>query len=151
MTAVTEVLQKYGYEIARNWQFDLDNAVSSGSLRDSIYFEIKSDAYQHSESLVLLAESHWKFVEYGRSPGKQPPTSAMLKFIADKPVIPSNGTTRDQLAYLLARKIGRDGIQARPFLQKNIDDAVDDMRRDLEDAYYKDTEMKVELIVKELR
>ena len=61
-------------------------------------------------------EEYWKFVERGRAPGKQPPISAIENWIRIKPVIPNavNGKVPDtrQLAYLIARKIGRVGTPA---------------------------------------
>lgn len=158
MTAVEEVLNKYGYEIARNWQFDLDNAVTSGNLRDSIYFDVITN--DQGTSLVLYAEDYWKFVEQGRSPGKQPPQEKMLEFVQKKNIMPkpyqlksgkSVLPTQKQLAFLIGRKIGKEGIKARPYLQENIYDAIVDLEKDLTEAYYKDTEKELNFVFNDLR
>ena len=66
----------------------------------------------------IVIESHFpesaKWVQWGRRPGKRPPWSALydwcLTHWKDKKV-----PLKTQ-AFLVARKIGREGIQPRPFL-----------------------------------
>lgn len=60
--------------------------------------------------------SYWKYVEFGRRPGKWPPMEKILRWIIEKPVIPrpdKNGRvpTEKQLSFLISRKIGLEGIQ----------------------------------------
>lgn len=51
------------------------------------------------------------FVEYGRKPGKQPPVTAILQWLAIK-----GGTADRGTAFVIARAIGRRGIVGRfPF------------------------------------
>lgn len=68
-------------------------------------------------TVSLQLEDYWKYVEYGRGPGKMPPVDKIADWIKIKPVIPNpiNGKVPDtkQLAFLIARKIGREGIEAR--------------------------------------
>lgn len=65
----------------------------------------------------LNLEPYWKYVEYGRKAGKMPPIDAIAEWIKVKPIVPEpiNGKVPDtrQLAFLIARKIGREGIQGR--------------------------------------
>lgn len=46
--------------------------------------------------------------EYGRAPGRMPPRSAIEQWIEAKGIIPT-GTTVKGLAFLIARKIAREG------------------------------------------
>ncbi len=45
----------------------------------------------------------------GRRAGKQPPTASILEWIKAKGIRPENGMKLSALAYLIARKIGREG------------------------------------------
>lgn len=60
---------------------------------------------------------YWKYVEYGRRPGKFPPPNAILEWVRTRPVIPraKNGIkphTERQLSFLVSRKIAEKGIPA---------------------------------------
>lgn len=77
-------------------------------------------------------EDYWKYVENGRGPGKQPPISAIEKWIRIKPIIPNpiNGKvpSNKQLAFMIGRKIGRDGIPGKFPLQNVVkSNIVDDL------------------------
>lgn len=65
----------------------------------------------------LNLEPYWKYVEYGRKAGKMPPIDVIENWIKVKQIVPEpvNGKVPDtrQLAFLIARKIGREGIQGR--------------------------------------
>lgn len=67
--------------------------------------------------ISLNLEPYWRYVEYGRKAGKMPPIDAIAEWIKIKPIVPNpiNGKVPDtrQLAFLIARKIGREGIQGR--------------------------------------
>lgn len=92
-----------------------DNKKASGNLINSlkpVSLEFKDNKYTASISLA----SYWKYVEYGRKPGKFPPPDKILDWIKIKPIIPrpNKGITpsQKQLAFLISRKIARDGIKA---------------------------------------
>ena len=74
--------------------------------------------------VVLTLPEHWKYVEYGRRPGKFPPIDAIKGWIKVKPVVPDARTgkvpSEDQLAFLIARKISREGTPARHALNKAV-------------------------------
>lgn len=66
--------------------------------------------------IIFNLEEYWKWVEYGRKPGKMPPIGAIENWIRIKPVIPNavDGKVPDtkQLAWMIARHIGRVGTRA---------------------------------------
>lgn len=74
--------------------------------------------------ISLNLEPYWKYVEYGRRAGKMPPIDAIVEWVRIKPIIPNpiNGKIPDsrQLAYLIARKIGREGVEGRKPLTNTI-------------------------------
>ena len=91
-----------------------DNKKATGDLIRSIRpisIEFETNKYSGSISLAY----YWKYVEYGRRPGKFPPPNKILDWIKIKPVIPRpvNGIkpTEKQLAFLISRKIHDDGIK----------------------------------------
>lgn len=91
-----------------------DNKKATGDLIRSIKpIEIEFSNNKMSGSISLA--SYWKYVEYGRRPGKFPPPNKILDWVKIKPVIPRpvNGIkpTEKQLAFLISRKIARDGIK----------------------------------------
>lgn len=47
-------------------------------------------------------------LEDGRRPGKQPPTEPILKWVQERGITPSD-ISQESLAFLIARKIGREG------------------------------------------
>lgn len=74
--------------------------------------------------ISLLLEPYWRYVEYGRRPGKFPPMDSIKEWIKVKPVIPDARTgtipTTDQLAFMIARKISREGIPAKHVINKTV-------------------------------
>ena len=84
----------------------------------------------------LNLEPYWRYVEYGRKAGKMPPIDTIAEWIKVKPIVPEpvNGKVPDtrQLAFLIARKIGREGIQGRKPLTNIIySDAVESIIQDI--------------------
>lgn len=80
-------------------------------------------------NIKLELNDYWKYVEEGRQPGKQPPMEDMLKLtknIIPKPYILPNGKSvipdERQLAFLIGRKIGRDGYEGNHFLGQTIEE-----------------------------
>lgn len=83
----------------------------------------------------IRLETHWRWVEYGRLPGKFPPLDRIKQWIQDRNIIPYPYTTPsgrqviptlDQLTFLISRKIATDGIQPRPYLQESINEIQED-------------------------
>lgn len=90
----------------------------------------------------LNLEPYWKYVEYGRKAGKMPPIDAIAEWIRIKPIVPEpiNGKVPDtrQLAYLIARKIGREGIEGRkPITNIVYSDAVESIIQDIKNEIVK--------------
>ena len=102
-----------------------DDKKASGNLISSlkpVTLQFKNNKFEADISIA----SYWKYVEYGRRPGKFPPINKILNWIKVKPVIPRpmNGLkppTEPQLAFLIARKIARDGIKAGNQFKEALD------------------------------
>ena len=118
---LTAVLQEYGAAVVDKYREELAarGKNASGELSQSVRYMVTRDATVYAVDLSLA--SYWRYVEYGRRPGKFPPPDKILEWVRIKPVIPrplSNGKlpTEKQLAYLIGRKIAREGIAPTPAL-----------------------------------
>lgn len=79
----------------------------------------------------LQIPEYGTYIEEGRKPGKFPPPDAIVKFIQERRITPqpyrlTGGKTviptQQQLAFLIGRKISKEGIPPRPYLQESIDE-----------------------------
>lgn len=150
------VLEDYGKNLVENYQRALaDYGVNaSGELSKSVKYIINDDKKGEFEVNLELLE-YWKYIERGRKAGKMPPISAIEKWIEVKPVIPRPNKdgklpTTKQLAYLIARKIGDEGILPRPILQERVDKSNDVFFRLIEEAIAEDLGNAIEIVFKEI-
>jgi hypothetical protein len=132
-------LQPYADKILTLYKQALQNKGidASGTLSQTASSTIEIDGTKLIISLNL--EPYWKYVEYGRRAGKMPPIDAIARWITIKPIVPNpiNGRVPDtrQLAFLIARKIGREGIEGRkPITEMVYSDTVETMLNDIKSA-----------------
>lgn len=108
-------------ELYRNQLID-KNINASNTLSNTATTIVEVDGTTLSVSFNL--EDYWKYVEYGRRPGKRPPIDAIEQWVKVKPIIPNpiNGRvpTTKQLAFLISRKIGMEGTKAQRPLEKAV-------------------------------
>lgn len=76
-------------------------------------------------TVTINLEDYWIYVENGRGPGKFPPIDKILEWIRVKPVIPYSDSrgrlpTEESLAFLISRKIARDGTEPKRVLAETI-------------------------------
>lgn len=102
------------------------NIPSEWRLKSSISFdlEVGNNLYE----ITFRAPEYWKYANYGRRPGKMPPVSEIEKWVIRRRISPratANGKvpSTTSLAYLIARKIGRDGVKGSDFLNKTLSDS----------------------------
>ena len=101
--------------------------------------------------LYISLQDYWKYVEYGRQPGKFPPVDAIKQWIQVKPIIPDARTgkipTIDELTFLISRSIARNGIPAKNYLGSTIEGLKQDTT--ISEGITKDLQGKVDLIFKD--
>ena len=133
-----EVLKRYGTAVSTEYARLAPEA--TGNLAGSVSFNMDFKGVEYQVSLNLL--SYWKYVEYGRRPGKMPPIQAILDWIKVKPVIPReiNGhlPTERQLAFLIARSIGENGTEGRHVLERANTKIQDQMIESIKQAFLED-------------
>lgn len=126
-----------------------DNKKASGNLISSIKPITISFKNNKLEGSISLA-SYWKYVEYGRKPGKFPPPNDILKWVKIKPVLPRplNGIkpTEKQLAFLISRKIANNGIKPGNQFSEALDIAWKKYENDISKAISQDLAAEIDLI-----
>ena len=111
MSEVATILTSEGKEIVK----DLQDSMSSKGLNASGKTS-KSITYQVEETLTkailkIIANRSIGALQFGRKAGRMPPRDVIRQWIDSKPISLTGGMTKDQLAYLIQRKIGREGIK----------------------------------------
>lgn len=110
------IMYEFVVRVCQRWKDFLirDNKKATGKLIKSIK---PIEIYNKNGDIIgeIMVADYWKYVEYGRKPGKWPPYSKILDWVKVKPVLPRpiNGVkpSREQLAFLIQRKIGMEGIE----------------------------------------
>lgn len=94
-------------------------------------------------TVSLYLEDYWKYIEYGRRPGKFPPIDDILNWITVKPIMARENDlgkvpSERSLAFLIARKIAREGIEPRPLLEQSVSEVLESYISNLQDALQAD-------------
>lgn len=153
-----DLLDQLGEESVLNIKRILEssNKVASGTLLRSIDYALTSSGGK--KGFTILAEPYWYWINYGRSADRRPPPqSAIREWILDKKIpLVDRRTGRpiglNQLAFVIARAIGRDGWKtaglrdnkAAGFLEQTIQfittTFADDLKNQWGDEYEKEIE-----------
>lgn len=126
---LTQAIKDLVYSIADIYKQNLESSKATGNLQNfQTYITLNDTTF----SVVFELEDYWKYVEYGRGPGKMPPIEAIEgcqlsiieSWVRVKPIVPDSRTGKvpntKQLAYLIARKIGREGTPAQRPLERTL-------------------------------
>lgn len=147
---IKDVLNDFGKYLVEEYkdQLILNDVNASDELYNSVVYSVSQNKNVFEVKLELA--DYWKYVENGRKAGKWPPISAIEKWIEIKPVLPrpmDNGKlpTTQQLAFLISRKIGLEGIAPRPLLQKSVDNIWNVFEEYIAEAFAKDLEKEITL------
>lgn len=122
-----QVLQEYAIEFRNTYQDSLirNDRIASGNLLNTVEYIIEKGTGRYIVSLQLA--KYYYYVEYGRKAGKFPPVQSMLDYVRIKPILPrpmANGKlpTEQQLAFLIGRKIAKEGTKGSGDLQQTAKD-----------------------------
>lgn len=112
---VLAVLRDYAAEVRNLYQDNLirHDRIASGGLLNSA--ECRVEVNGRVYEVVMTLEDYWRYVEEDTRP-HWPPVDAILRWVQIKPVIPRPDAagripTPRQLAYLIGRKIAREGTE----------------------------------------
>ncbi len=127
------------------------SASQTGAIADSMRGTVISDEERHEIQLSLLA--YWKWVERGRRPGKRPPMDKIEAWIQRTElanIAASEGITIRQLAFLIARKIGREGTEGKQVFYEVFERRMDEWVRRITSAVKEDVQHEAVLIIRQL-
>lgn len=147
---LSAVLEEYANELRNLYQDILitEGKIATGDLLNNVDYIIEKNDQQIEVSLKL--EDYWKYVEYGREPGKFPPPDKIKEWIKVKPILPRqvNGKlpTPEQLSFLIGRKIAHEGIEATNALAHTIKEINYQFEKRIEEAITKDVEGMLDVI-----
>lgn len=127
---VMEVLEEFGVEVvtAIGKSIKDKDLMASGNLSKSVQYDITINLADQKTTFQLNMASYWAALDKGRKKGKQPPVKEIKKWLQTPNVKSKFGqenrdlslkTLQDYqlngLAYVIARKIGREGTKPTHF------------------------------------
>jgi len=110
-----------------------DDKIATGNLHRSFEGVIEG------QSISIYASEYWYVVNYGRKPGKpMPPIRPILDWMKIKGIKESTTKKTKSLAWVIAKKIGDDGIPGTNFFWETINSITPLITKDIEESYLKD-------------
>lgn len=119
---ITEKIQDWCDGSLSKLVIEYDNQGRRASGNWETELESNIDRTLKGYRIRLLGSYYTYWMENGRRPGKFPPINVIRQWIDDKGIIPYGNISRDSLAFLIARKIARDGYKGRPVVANVITD-----------------------------
>lgn len=134
------VLDEYAKHIVEQYRRNLaqNKRDASRKLSDTVSAEVIVG--ETVISIELTLQDYYYYAEHGRKAGKMPPISKIEQWIKVKPVkLQPFGNKKQipsprQVAYLIARKIGREGTKGTHDLQDASDNTFNAFKARLEQA-----------------
>ena len=141
-----KALNDFGNFIITTYKSQLEaEQMNNGELYRTISYSVSTGTGGWVISVSLA--DYWKYVEYGRRPGKMPPVSAIENWINVKQIVPHSMTLKSgktviptipQLSFLIARSIGRRGIAPKPLFKNSFEAAKQQFIQVIKDAITQD-------------
>lgn len=142
---VQAVMEEMAIAIRNEYQDNLirNDRIASGDLLNNIEYEVTRGDFTYT--IYVKMKDYWHYVENGRKAGKWPPIDNILRWITVKPVLPRPNAegklpTPQQLAFLIARKIGEEGTEGTQDLRKATDTIWDTFEDRLYEAIDEDVD-----------
>lgn len=158
---------KFSIDLKASLEKSLKDSGSKNVEESAVTFQPKYDLSNGNISIKILTnQDYWKYIEFGRKPGKMPPPNKLGKewqvsqkidarrVIAEiniksnpkgKPKRLSFDAAAKQLSFLIARSIGKKGLKPRPYIDRVLNDGrIDKLKKDIADIFKK--EITIELI-----
>lgn len=141
-----KALNDFGNFIITNYKSQLEaEQMNNGELYRTISYSVSTGTGGWVISVSLA--DYWKYIEYGRRPGKMPPLDVIEKWINVRQIIPHSMTLKSgktvipsvkQLSFLIARSIGRRGIAPKPLFKNSFEAAKKQFIQVIKDAITQD-------------
>ena len=141
-----KALNDFGKFIITNYKSQLEaEEMNNGELYRTISYSVSTGTGGWVISVSLA--DYWRYIEYGRRPGKMPPVSAIENWIKVKQIVPHSMTLKSgktviptipQLSFLIARSIGQRGIPPKPLFKNSFEAAKQQFIQVIKDAITQD-------------
>lgn len=147
-------LDKFGKYLVKQSRSNLSKKKKNvtNKLYDSLDYSIRSSNVSFEFDFLMEAYGEW--VDKGRKAGKNPPFSAIRKWVEDRRIQFRSNRGRfqsyDQTAWAVVKKIGRDGIEASNFYSRPFQLGYNKLPNELVEAYALDVEEFIEFSIDEL-
>lgn len=128
--SIRSILDSNGQMLIRNLQKDLEVKKTNASSTLSKSLKFVTEVNQTSVIGTLYAEDYWVFVNEGRKAGKRPPMASIEKWIKQKPIALKD-ISETQLAFLIARKIGKEGTKGTKVFTNNTTVIANNLQKEL--------------------
>ena len=135
-------------------------STSEGTLSKSLIWDLDKNRGGVKFGAFGAAANYIEYVEDGRRAGKQPPMSDILKWVKIKPLKPrdlktgkfvtANVKTLTNIAYLIARKIGKFGTPASNFYAEAFIEEYNKLDEKVQGKWIKDIEFNVDFVMNKL-
>lgn len=148
--SVLTILEEFGAELVRDIGKSIKDKdlIASGELSKSVKFSIDVNLADEKYVFQLDMAPYWSAVDEGRKAGKQPPIQSIMKWLKYPNVQSKLGkenrdlslkTFKDYelkgLAYVIARKIGKEGTKATHFYSAVVtEERLNQLISDIGDA-----------------
>ena len=147
-------LDKFGKYLVKQSRSNLSKKKKNvtNKLYDSLDYDVRASGVSFEFDFLMEAYGEW--VDKGRKAGKNPPFSAIRKWVQDRRIqFRSNKgrfQTYDQTAWAVVKKIGRDGIEASNFYSRPFQLGYNKLPNELVEAYALDVEEFIEFSIDKL-
>ncbi len=118
-----------------------EKKVASGDTLRSIL--VKTFSNPNSSGLYLYANKTFEFIQSGRRPGKNPPYSAILRWVKNKPVSLKFGYNEKKAASAIMRGIGQKGIEPTNIAEQALSNILPSLIQEASAAYIRDVETAI--------
>lgn len=142
---LTAVLERFAVELEAEYRSNLKQSgrMATGQLHDTAKCEVVKGEYL----VVFHLQDYWRYVEGGRTQTKNGGNGELrrkiLEWLEVKRILPTpmkNGKlpTPQQLAYVISKKIHKEGYKGTQDLSKATDTIYDRFQQEIYDAIDKD-------------
>lgn len=143
------VLDDYGKEFTEQMKMRLQtknskgyNRVASGALLSSIRTTTEPNSNHSVYKVFLHHKDYLKYIENGTRP-HYPPIKPLVTWVKEKRIPTGDGKkghlpTEKQVAYMVQRKIGREGTQGTPYVEQTQNIVYPRFERRIQEAVQED-------------
>lgn len=134
-----KVIDEFNDKLTSKAKKNLSDSKASGRLESSLKITDKDS--KGNFEIIIEMEDYGTYVDEGRKPGKGIPVNDLKKWIKEKGITlkTKSQLTQEQkinsLAFIINRKIKKEGIDPTNFLQNALDELTPKFADDVADAY----------------